>query len=63
MSMRMIEQMAAADRVRAEFDAYRARPWWRRLAPYFSQIYFSWLRASGQHIDHYDPRTFGIVEE
>jgi hypothetical protein len=20
-----------ADRLRAEFDAYRARPWWRRL--------------------------------
>jgi chromosome segregation ATPase len=31
MSMRMAEQTAAADRVRAEFDAYRARPWWRRL--------------------------------
>jgi chromosome segregation ATPase len=32
MSMRMAEQTAVADRVRAEFDAYRARPWWRRLA-------------------------------
>jgi chromosome segregation ATPase len=31
MSMRMAEQTAVADRVRAEFDAYRARPWWRRL--------------------------------
>jgi len=31
-SMRMAEQTAVADRVRAEFDAYRARPWWRRLA-------------------------------
>jgi hypothetical protein len=31
MSMRMAEQAAVADRVRAEFDAYRARPWWRRL--------------------------------
>jgi chromosome segregation ATPase len=32
MSMRMAEQTAVADRVRAEFDAYRARRWWRRLA-------------------------------
>src|SRR5215472_9373897 len=32
LSMRMTEQTAVADRVRAEFDAYRARPWWRRLA-------------------------------
>ena len=32
MSMRMAEQSAVADKVRAEFDAYRARPWWRRLA-------------------------------
>jgi hypothetical protein len=32
MSMRMAEQTAVADRVRAEFDAYRARPWWRRPA-------------------------------
>jgi chromosome segregation ATPase len=32
MSMRMAEQAAVADKVRAEFDAYRARPWWRRLA-------------------------------
>jgi hypothetical protein len=32
MSMRMAEQSEVADRVRAEFDAYRARPWWRRLA-------------------------------
>src|SRR5262249_2171329 len=32
MSMRMSEQTAVADRVRAEFDSYRARPWWRRLA-------------------------------
>jgi hypothetical protein len=31
MSMRMAEQTAVADRLRAEFDAYRARPWWRRL--------------------------------
>jgi chromosome segregation ATPase len=31
MSMRMAEQNAVADKVRAEFDAYRARPWWRRL--------------------------------
>ena len=31
MSMRMAEQTAVADKVRAEFDAYRARPWWRRL--------------------------------
>ena len=31
MSMRMAEQTAVADRVRTEFDAYRARPWWRRL--------------------------------
>ncbi len=31
MSMRMSEQTAVADKVRAEFDAYRARPWWRRL--------------------------------
>jgi hypothetical protein len=31
MSMRMAEQTAVADRVRAEFDDYRARPWWRRL--------------------------------
>ena len=31
MSMRIAEQTAVADRVRAEFDAYRARPWWRRL--------------------------------
>src|SRR5262245_38442348 len=30
MSMRMAEQAAAVDRVRAEFDSYRARPWWRR---------------------------------
>jgi hypothetical protein len=32
MSMQMAEQTAVADKVRAEFDAYRARPWWRRLA-------------------------------
>ena len=32
MSMRMAEQTAVADKLRAEFDAYRARPWWRRLA-------------------------------
>jgi chromosome segregation ATPase len=32
MSMRVAEQTAVVDRVRAEFDAYRARPWWRRLA-------------------------------
>jgi hypothetical protein len=32
MSMRMAEQTAVADKVRAEFDAYRARPWWRRIA-------------------------------
>ena len=32
MSVRMGDQMTAADRVRAEFDAYRARPWWRRLS-------------------------------
>jgi chromosome segregation ATPase len=31
MSMRMAEQTAVADKVRAEFDAYRARPWWRHL--------------------------------
>jgi len=29
--MRMAEQTAVADKVRAEFDAYRTRPWWRRL--------------------------------
>jgi hypothetical protein len=33
MSMRLTEQTAVADKVRADFDAYRARPWWRRLAP------------------------------
>jgi chromosome segregation ATPase len=32
MSMRMAEQTAVADKVRAEFDACRVRPWWRRLA-------------------------------
>jgi len=32
MAMRMSEQTAVADRMRAEFDACRARPWWRRLA-------------------------------
>ena len=32
MSMRMAEQTAVEGRVRAEFEAYRARPWWRRLA-------------------------------
>jgi hypothetical protein len=32
MSMRMAEQTAVTDRVRVEFNAYRARPWWRRLA-------------------------------
>jgi hypothetical protein len=32
MSMRMADQIAVADRMRAEFDAYRAQPWWRRLA-------------------------------
>jgi chromosome segregation ATPase len=31
MSMRMAEQTAVADKVRAEFDALRTRPWWRRL--------------------------------
>jgi len=32
MSIRMGEQTAVADRLRTEFDAYRARRWWRRLA-------------------------------
>jgi chromosome segregation ATPase len=32
MSMRMADQTTVADKVRAEFDAYRTRPWWRRLA-------------------------------
>jgi chromosome segregation ATPase len=32
MSMRMADQTAVADKVRAQFDAYRTRPWWRRLA-------------------------------
>jgi chromosome segregation ATPase len=32
MSMRMAEQIVVADKVRAEFHAYRVRPWWRRLA-------------------------------
>ena len=32
MSIRMAEQTAVADKVRAEFDAYRAQSWWRRLA-------------------------------
>jgi hypothetical protein len=30
--MRMTEQTAVADRVRAKFDAYQARPWRRSLA-------------------------------
>jgi chromosome segregation ATPase len=32
MSMRLTDRTAVADRLRAEFDAYPARPWWRRLA-------------------------------
>jgi hypothetical protein len=32
MSMQLTEQTAVADKVRADLDAYRARPWWRRLA-------------------------------
>jgi hypothetical protein len=31
-TMLMTDQIAVADKVRAEFDAYRARPWWKRLA-------------------------------
>jgi hypothetical protein len=31
-TMIMAEQTAVADKVRAELDAYRARPWWKRLA-------------------------------
>jgi chromosome segregation ATPase len=32
MSMRMAEQTAVAEKVRTEFDAYRTRRWWRRIA-------------------------------
>jgi hypothetical protein len=31
MARLMTERETAADEVRAEFDAYRSRPWWRRL--------------------------------
>jgi hypothetical protein len=31
MSQQMAEATAAADRARAELDAYRSRPWWLRL--------------------------------
>jgi hypothetical protein len=32
MSRQMAEAAAAADRARAELEAYRSRPWWLRLA-------------------------------
>jgi methyl-accepting chemotaxis protein len=32
MAKRMADQTAVADNLRTEFEAYRARPWWRRLA-------------------------------
>jgi hypothetical protein len=32
MSMRMAEQTAVADKLRVEFEAYRAQRWWRRIA-------------------------------
>jgi len=31
MSQQMAEAAAAADRARAELEAYRSRPWWLRL--------------------------------
>jgi hypothetical protein len=32
MSQQMAEAAAAADRARAELEAYRSRPWWLRFA-------------------------------
>jgi hypothetical protein len=28
---RMIEETAARERLQADFDAYRSRPWWKRI--------------------------------
>jgi hypothetical protein len=32
MTKLMAEQVAATDKIRAEFDAYRSRSWWKRFA-------------------------------